>query len=286
MARWRYCFPPIAIVFAVAAPAMAQRIIPAATESASIPVPPYPEVAELVDEAPLVIDATVRSAARLHGADAAGAPAGTARLLMTVDVRSLIRGDSPLPARVSYLWLAPLDARGRVPALRKTRVLLFARAVATAGNQVQLVRRDGQRPWSAGLDTLVRAVVKEEVAKDAPPSITGVGHAFHAPGTLPGEGTTQVFLQTADHRPISLTIERSAIGDRHWSLALGDIVGAGAPPPAHNTLLWFRHACVLPGTLPASATSDIGADDATAAAADYGYVIEQLGPCSTGKPPE
>ena len=35
----------------------------------------------------------------------------------------------------------------------------------------------------------------------APPAITGVANGFHVPGTLPGEGETQLFLNTSTGEP-------------------------------------------------------------------------------------
>ena len=67
----------------------------------------------------------------------------------------------------------------------------------------------------------LRAIVREARAADAPPRITGIGRAFHVPGSLPGESETQIFLQTADSRPISLSVLRRPGEQPRWSVALG-----------------------------------------------------------------
>ena len=124
----------------------------------------------------------------------------------------------------------------------------------------------------------MRGITKDVLAADAPPTITGVGNAFHVPGTLPGEGETQVFLQTANGAPVSLQILRRPGEQPRWSVSLGDIVDEGAGPPARDTLLWYRLACGLPRELPATAFE---AEDANARLAreDYATVLASLGPC-------
>src|SRR3546814_1145016 len=58
-------------------------------------------------------------------------------------------------------------------------------------------------PRSTRTDTLFPyTTLFRSVAADAPPVITGVGCAFHVPGSLPGEGETQIFLATADGSPV------------------------------------------------------------------------------------
>ncbi len=85
-------------------------------------------------------------------------------------------------------------------------------------------------------------------AADAPPRITGIGRAFHVPGSLPGESETQIFLQTADDRPISLTVLRRPGEQPRWSVALTEIVDEAAAPPAP------RHLALVPARLhPAAA---------------------------------
>jgi hypothetical protein len=176
------------------------------------------------------------------------------------------------------LDVAP-DARGRIPKLKKRRVLLFARPVAGTPGQVQLVGPAAQIDWSAAADARARAIVQAVVAPDAPPAITGIGSAFHVPGSLPGEGETQIFLQTADRRPVSLSILRRPGEAPRWSVALSEIVDEAAAPPAPDTLLRYRLACGLPAALPASATAALDPAAAAAAREDYQVVIAALGPC-------
>ena len=269
------------MLVALSGPACAQQHIPAPPESAQI-TPPYAEYADLVLAAPLIVDATIHGATRLKGPDAAGVSPGLARLYVEADVLALIRGDTPLPPRIAYVLDVPIDSRGQLPRLRKARVLLFARPVANDATLVQLVRPDAQKNWTPGGDSLTRRITQEALAADAPPQVTGVGNAFHVAGDLPGTGETQIFLTTADGRPVSLAIQRRQDEQPRWSVALSDIVGEAAPPPARDTLLWYRLACSLPRTLPSSSLTTMAADDARLAREDYQLVIRALGQCDRG----
>lgn len=242
--------------------------------------PAYAAVAPRVLDAPAIVDATIRSASRLKPEEAPGVAAGRARFYVTADVAALIRGPAGFPTRVTYLADVPLDARGRAPKLKKARVLLFARPVPARPGEIQLTAPDAQLAWTPALDSLVRRIAREAVAPDAPPEITGVGNAFHVAGTLPGEGETQIFLTTADRRPVSLSILRRPGERPRWSVALSEIVDEAAAAPARDTLLWYRLACGLPAALPPRATAALEAADADAARADYAFVRESLGPCT------
>lgn len=258
------------------APAAAQE--PAAAGRYAVG-PHYADLADLVLAAPLIVDATIDSTVRIKGEEALGVAPGMARFYVNADVIALIRGTTGIPKKVGYLVDVPIDSRGDTPRLKHLRVLLFARPVANRPDQLQLVAPDAQRPWSPAADAMVRQIAREAVAPDAPPVITGVGNAFHVPGTLPGEGETQIFLATADGSPVSLSILSRPGQQKRWAVALSEIVDAAAAPPAPDTLLWYRLACALPPQLPESSLE--GADPANAAKAreDYRFVLRSLGPC-------
>ncbi len=247
--------------------------------AAVIEAPDYHRVAGLVFRAPLVIDATVRSTARIAGPEAAGVPAGQARFYVNADVGALIRGSSALPPRIGFLIDVPLDARGRAPKLAKRRLILFARSVSGRADQIQLIDPSATLDWTAPADARVRAVVTAALSPDAPPAISSPGNAFHVPGTLPGEGETQVFLNTADGTPVSLLVLRRPGQARSWSVALGDIVGEAAPPPPRDSLLGYRLACELPAQLPESSLANTEPGTADAAREDYDFVRRQVGAC-------
>ncbi len=241
--------------------------------------PSYADIADLVIASPIVIDATIASTSRIKGPEAATVPPGFARFYVEADVLALIRAPGAVPPKVGYLLDVAPDASGRLPKFKKARVLLFARPVGGDASQLQLVRPDSQRGWTPETDALVRRIAKDVVSRDAPPVVTGVGNAFHVPGSLPGEGETQIFLTTEDHRPVSLSILRRPGERPRWAVALSEIVDDAAAPVQRDTLLWYRLACTLPPALPESSTASIELENAERARSDYRYVIDQLGPC-------
>ena len=259
------------------------RLVPADSripEAASVAID-YADYAGLALASPVVADAVIRSSQRISGAEAAGLQPGFARFYVTGDITALIRGPAGLPARLNWLVDVPLDARGKAVAPRKkTRVLIFARTVAARAAMLQLVSLDGQRPWTPDGDRVVRSVLIEALAAEAPPVVTGVGKAFFVPGALPGEGETQIFLQTANGRPVSLSVVTDAAGQKRWTVALNEVVDAAAPPPPRDTLLWYRLACSLPATLPPDSVVADEAANMGRAREDYAYVIQSLGRCA------
>ncbi len=244
------------------------------------PAPPYAQVADLVLRSPVIIDATIRRTQTLKGVEAAGAAPGRVRLYVEADVLALVRGTDSVPARIGYLLDVIPDARGKIPKLNRLRVLLYARAVPGKANQIQLTGLDSQRPWAPALDTLSRQIATEALAPDAPPIVTGVGNAFHVPGSLPGEGETQIFLTTRDNRPVSLSILRRPGEQPRWSVALSEIVDEAAAAPVRDTLLWYRLACALPAQLPPASLEKMSGSDAATAQEDYTFVIRSLGRCN------
>ncbi|MEN2785637.1 hypothetical protein ACFOKI_11510 [Sphingomonas qilianensis] len=242
--------------------------------------PPYPLFVDLTLAAPVIVDATIRRTTRIKGGEAATVPAGFVRLYIEADVLALLRGPQALPGRIGYLLDVQPDSRGRLPQLKRLRVLLFARPVTGRADQIQLVRPDAQRPWSPAADDLTRRIATEVVSGTAPPEITGVGNAFHVAGSLPGEGETQIFLTTADGRPVSLGIARRPDQPPLWGVSLADVVDQRGAPPPRDTLLWYRLACALPATLPDSAVGETERPNADIAREDYRFVIESLGPCT------
>ena len=260
-------------------------VTPAAAQTAqntaqSLPaLPSYASVAGQVLNAPLVIDAKIRSAARIKDAQATGLSPGRARFYIEADVTALIRGTAAMPSRIAYLADVPLDARGKPPKLKKLRVLLFARPIPGQPAQVQLAGADGQRGWTPALDAQVRGITREVLAQGAPPAVTGVGNAFHVPGSLPGEGETQIFLTTATNMPISLQILRRPGEQPRWSVSMGDIVDEAAGAPQRDTLLWYRLACGLPADLPVESLSSENPANAVTAREDYALVRRAVGAC-------
>lgn len=269
---------------------MKQMILPAVASAllAALPAPviaaapfTYADLTDLAAASPIVADVIVTQASQLKAAQAVGVAPGAVRFYVEGDVQALVRGAEGLPGHVSWLVDLPRDERGRVPKLaKKTRLLLLATTAGARPGEVRLIAPYAQFGWTAELDSRLRTILTGLTAADAPPRVTGIGSAFHVPGSLPGESETQIFLRTADNRPISLNVLRRPGEQPRWAVALGEMVDEAAAPPAPNSLLWYRLACFLPRDLPDSATAALSPADAAAAREDYRFVLGALGGCA------
>jgi hypothetical protein len=266
----------------------ASVLLTAVDSPAQTPAPPldysYADLADRVLIAPVAVIATISDTIRLKPERAPGVAPGHARLYVEATADTLIRGAGGISPNLSYLVDVPLDAKGKAPKLKDSQVLLLARPVAGKPGELQLVAPDAQLPLTPEVEHQVRAILTEALRPDAPPPITGITGAFHVDGTIPGEGETQIFLSTREHRPISLSVLSRPGQQRQWSVALGEIVDQAAKAPPKDSLLWYRLACGLPRELPAEATADLGEAPAQDARSDYGFVLEQLGPCTRNRP--
>ncbi len=245
----------------------------------------YADLADLAAAAPVAAHVRIRDADALDARVAPNVAPGFTRFLIEAEVIALIRGAGGIEARVSYLADVANDSRGGRPRIgRRAEMLVLARRVPNRPAELQLVAPDAQIPFTAQAAETLRAILRDSSAADAAPRITGIGRAFHVPGSLQGESETQIFLQTADNRPISLNVLRRPGETPRWSAALAEIVDDAAAPPAPNSFLWYRLACTLPARLPAEALREASEDEARAIQADYRVVMEGLGPCLRTRP--
>lgn len=259
-------------------PAFAQNESVVAQPSLRQPGLSYADIVDLADKAPMVANVRIRNIIVLKPEQAGTVPAGHKRLFVEADVTGLIRGEAGISPLVTYLYDAPIDAKGRVPKLKKAQMILFARTGSRPG-EVQLIAPDAQIPATPMEVERVKSVLSALVAPNAPPRITGLGDAFHVAGTIAGEGETQIFLRTEKGDPVSLSILRRPGQAPHWAVALGEIMDEAARPPEPGSLLWYRMACSLPAALPARSVRTLSVQDAEAARADYAIVITALGGC-------
>jgi len=252
-------------------------------ESKPVQAPPAPNYADLADlalTAPIAAHVRIAGIDRLSAEEAASAPPGHRRFLIDADVVALIRAPDGLPARVRYLIDLPNDSRGRPAELRRrSEWLILAQRSGARSNELRLATPDAQLAYAPETAERLRAILREANAPAAAPRITGIGRAFHVPGSLAGESETQIFLQTAGGQPISLAILRRPGETPRWSVALSEIVDEAAPSPGRDTLLWYRLACTLPATLPRDSLREASADEARAINADYRLVMAGLGSC-------
>jgi hypothetical protein len=262
-------------------PALLGAAVPAPRESA--PPPPaagYADTADLTLAAPVAAHVRIAQAIALKKEQAAGVRPGFFRFYVEAEIVSLIRAPQPLPARIDYVVDLPAGPAGKPPRFAKaSEFLIFAAPVAGQAGALRLIAPDAQLPYGAAEADRVRAILREANAGAPPPRIAGIGRAFHVRGSLPGESETQIFLQTADGRPVSLSVLRRPGETPRWSVALSEIVDEAAAPPARDTLLWYRLACTLPPSLPQQSLAEGGGEDEAAIRADYRLVLDSLGPC-------
>ena len=240
--------------------------------------PTYADLADLADRAPLVARVEIRDAIRLKPEQAPGLRPGMARVLIKAKTRAVLLGET-IGESASYLADVPLDAKGKLPKLKKSAALIFARVAPARPGELQLVSSAGQVAWSQPLEDRVRAILTELVAPGAPPRVTGVREVSYVPGNLVGEGETQIFLSTEAGDPVSISVVHRPGAPRVWGVAFGEIVDQAARAPLRDTLAWYRLACFLPAGL--AAATDLSGDGEAQrkAAEDYRYVRGQLGAC-------
>ncbi len=239
----------------------------------------YADLADLADGTPLVIKAQVRKVIAVDAERARGVRAGYIRTYVEARTEGLIGGNRALGEQLLYLADVKADSRGKLPSLKKVRVILFARPVAGRPAELQLVAPDAQLIWNPDLEARTKAVLTELYAADAPQKITGVREALYVGGTLAGEGETQVFLSSASGEPAALSIARAPGRNPVFNASFSELVGSGAGLPARDTLAWYRLACFLPAKLPVRANIAAAQAEKDAAAADYEGLIQSLGPC-------
>jgi hypothetical protein len=230
-----------------------------------------------------VAEVTVKSQATVPAERAPGLAAGRARLYLQTQTQRVLKGPSALGESVSYLADVPLGAKGKPPKLRKQAFIVFANTVAGRPGELQLVAPDAQLPLDPALEARVRTVIGQLVAPDAPPRITGVRDVISVAGNLAGESETQMFINTVGGAPVSLKVIRRPNMDTAWGVSWSEIVDQAAKPPERETIAWYRLACFLPRQLPANAFLQADAAGRGRAAADYRFILEQLGTCERAR---
>ncbi|NBU79307.1 MAG: hypothetical protein EBS50_09595 [Sphingomonadaceae bacterium] len=244
--------------------------------------PSYADLADFALASKITAHVRIRGARALTGEFAAGTKPGFQRLLITADLVALIKAPEGQSPQIRYIQDLPIDSRGKPPKLRKSESLIFAQPARPG--EVQLSAPNASVSWTAEREQTVRTILAEAANPNSPPRVRGIASAFHSIGSLPGEGETQIFLDTADNRPASLTVQRRAGEAPIWFVSLGEVVDEGVSKPAANTLLWYRLACFLPAQMPAGVTQGQTESDSQQVAADYQMIISALGPCTRTLP--
>jgi len=238
----------------------------------------YPDLADLALAAPITAHVKIASAQRLSKELSVGVRPGFIRHLITADVIALIKATEGVPKRIQYLVDLLVDSRGKAQKLTKSESLIFATAAGSAF--VRLVAPDAQVQWSPEAARSVRAILSEAAKADAAPVVHGISSAFHSEGSIPGEGETQIFLNSPEDRPVSLTVQRRAEEAPRWFVSQGEVVDEDTSQPRPNTLLWYRIACTLPASMPRAAVEGQPAELIAKMSMDYKFILDGLGPCN------
>jgi len=277
--RGRLCWRLAPVLALAALTPIRAHAQPVPVVAASETGPSYADLADLSDSAPLVLRAEVRKQAVVEPERSGKLRQGWVRLYLQVRTQALLVGSRPIGEGLAYLADVPLDGRGRIPALKHTIVLAFAREVPGRPAELQLVAPDAQLAWSAGTEQRLGAVLAELRAPDAPARIDAVREAMFVPGTLAGAGETQISLATAHGGPASISVTHEPGQPTVWAASFGEVFDTSGKPPPRDTLPWYRLACFLPRSLPDGANLSGTDSDRAQAAADYRLVIDGLGAC-------
>lgn len=238
--------------------------------------PGYTDLADLTLAAPVIVRATITRTDRIADRDSPGLAAGRARLLVTAAVDAALVAPGAVPSSLTWLWDAPLDARGKVPKPKGAKILAWL-ATPTPDGKTRLVATTAQLDHDPAVETRIRAIATE-ARSGSVPVITGVASGFRADGTIPGESESQFFLTPRGDNSLTMVVTTRPGEPRRVAIARGDVIDESAAAVRPDTLLRYRLACALPGRLPAQA----GGDD-PALAADWAAALASIGPCGRSR---
>ncbi|WP_337661234.1 hypothetical protein [Erythrobacter sp. Alg231-14] len=240
----------------------------------------YADIASLAERSDLVIRAEIRRQTVVEPERSPGLAPGFARLYIEARTQALLSGSTAVGESLDFLIDVPLNARGKPDKYKNRIMLLFADAVPGRRGTIQLTGRNAMLEYSPDIEARIRPILTDMVARDAPPVVTNIRDALAVPGTLSGESETQIFLETRDQSPVSITVLRRPGQRPVWGVSWGEIIDSSARAPRRDTLRWYRLACALPKSLPSSANLARDPASRRLADADYAVVRQELGTCA------
>lgn len=272
----RLAFSLVSAALAVSSTGSMAQVTQAGAPSAVLT---YSDLVGLSEAAAVIARVRVLGQATVEPARSPGLAPGKVRLYLETATEALLKAPTAVGDSLAFLVDVPIDSKGRAPKLKKQSFLVFARTVPGRPGQLQLVDTEAMLVADVSNDARLRAVIADLANKDGPPRITGIRDALSIAGNLAGESETQVFVETDDGSPVSLTVIRRPGMDPNWGVSWTEIVDQAVTPPGKGTLAWYRLACFLPRELPRTAYLQTDAASRNQAQADYGFVLRQLGAC-------
>lgn len=239
----------------------------------------YDDIMSITLESELVVDIVAKKIKNLPASQSVGVRPDRKRVLIIAEVQSLIRGKTGLNSEVSFLFDAPIDSRGKIPKLKKLRFVAFGRHISGRNDFIRLTHTASMLLYSESLNNRVRNSIREVIADNAPQKITSISSAFHSPGTIIGEGETQIFLNTEFGQPMAISVTSKQGQNRRWSVSTSEVIDINATEPRRFSLLGYRLACSLPRSLSPSIIESINQDNREKLLSDYKLVIDSIGLC-------
>ena len=241
--------------------------------------PTYADLVTFALNADLVAIVTVDDQATFPPERAPDVPPSRVRLYLETLTRNLLASTTAVGESLIFVTDVDRKANGDAPDLEERSFVIFADQVAARPGEVQLVSSRAMFPAGPNIEERVRRVLRQIASSDAPPEIIAVRDVISVPGNLAGESESQMFLETRNGAPVSLTVVRRPGMAPQWGISLGEIVDTSARPPEPQSLAWFRFACSLPKQLPDSAFLQADRESQARAREDYAFVLAQLGDC-------
>lgn len=239
----------------------------------------YDDIMEITLESELVVDIIVRKIKNLPNSQTIGVRPDRKRILIIGEVQSLIRGKNGLNQEVQFLFDAPIDSRGKIPKYKKMRFLAFGRHIAGNSGFIRLSRTASMTAYSNRINNMVRNNIREAIAANAPQKIIAINSAFHSPGTIIGEGESQIFLSTEFDQPMAISVISKQGQNRRWSVSTSEVIDINATEPKRFSLLGYRLACSLPRSLDPSIIESDDSRNRDKVKSDYKLVLDSVGPC-------
>lgn len=239
----------------------------------------FDDIMSITIDSKLVVDLTVKKIRKLSPEQTIGVASNKKRILIIADVQSLIRGETGINSEIKFLFDAPIDARGKIPKLKKQRFLAFGQNVPNRPDFIKLSYVDSMLPYDPSTDLAVRSAITQVIAPSAAQKITGISSAFHSPGTIIGEGETQIFLNTQFRQPMAISVVSRGSGHKNWSVSTSEVIDINAVQPQRRSLIGHRLACSLPSNIQSNIIESGNTENIRKTMADYEYVKNAIGPC-------